>query len=123
MTEKELQSAIVDVLDAYGWRFAHFRPAQAQSGNWMTAMQGHIGYPDITAVKGVKILFIELKSEKGKVRPEQDDWLTDLADAYLGVHLVRPSNLDYFIDHLAGKNDGLETHWRNVRTPAQTTTV
>jgi len=33
------------------------------------------GYPDITIVKVPRLIFAELKSEKGKISPEQAEWL------------------------------------------------
>lgn len=89
MTEKELQAAVIEAAHLFGWRVAHFRPALTQSGKWATAMQGDPGYPDLTMARDGEILFVELKSETGRIRPEQKIWIDALTP-----HVVvwRPSD-------------------------------
>lgn len=52
------------------------------------------GFPDITAVRGKRIVYIELKSHKGKVTPDQIAWLDRLAAAHLEVYIARPCDRD-----------------------------
>lgn len=58
----------------YGWRAVHFRPALQRSGNWSTPFSGDGGFPDLVLAKEGKLLFIECKSGKDKLRPDQEAW-------------------------------------------------
>lgn len=80
MTEAQLQKAVMDAAKFYGWLGAHFRPSQTKSGSWATAMQGDIGFPDIVLVRAPRVLFVELKSEKGKLSDAQEVWRSALED-------------------------------------------
>jgi hypothetical protein len=103
MKESELQSVVIDLLNAFNWRFTHFRPAMRQSGRWSTPISGHAGYPDITATKNGAILFIELKSEKGRIRPDQHEWLNDLSiNPHIEAYVLRPGDIDALTRRLSG---------------------
>lgn len=80
MSERELQEAVIDMAHVFGWKVAHFRPAQNSRGDWRTpvAADGK-GFPDLVMVSAHAIFFIELKSEKGRLTPEQRDWLDRLS--------------------------------------------
>jgi len=93
MSEEELLNNIIALAKAFGWLIAHFRPGQTKDGQWRTPVQGDRGFPDLVLARsipevGYKQLFIiELKSEKGRLSPEQKAWKDAL------VYLVwRPSD-------------------------------
>jgi hypothetical protein len=46
ISEKEFQNKVVALAIMYGWRVTHFRASQV-GGKWMTAIQGHSGFPDL----------------------------------------------------------------------------
>ena len=89
--EKDFQKAVTHALNALGWRWYHSRPAQTSKG-WRTALSGDAGYPDITAVRRDRIVFIELKAEKGRLSEEQGVWLADLGAAGAEAFCWRPSD-------------------------------
>jgi hypothetical protein len=91
VSEKDFQKAVTDALNALGWRWYHSRPAQTSKG-WRTALSGDAGYPDITAVRRDRIIFIEIKAEKGRLSEEQGVWLADLGAAGAEAHCWRPSD-------------------------------
>jgi hypothetical protein len=93
VTEREFQQAVCEALTLFGWRWTHWRPARTQHG-WRTPLSGSPGYPDITAVRGDRVLFVELKAEKGKLSDEQGQWLAALGLAGQDVHCWRPSDWD-----------------------------
>lgn len=68
LMERELLEAVIDLLKLFHWRYYH---------TYDSRRSVH-GYPDITAVRGKRLLFIELKSEKGKLTQGQRLWLADL---------------------------------------------
>lgn len=79
MTEAELQGGVIDLAQAFRWRVAHFRPAQTERG-WRTAVAADgEGYPDLTLVREERLIFAELKGERGRLRPAQTEWLNALA--------------------------------------------
>lgn len=53
------------------------------------------GFPDLVLVRPPRVIFAELKSEKGSLALEQEDWFTQLC-ACDGVetYLWRPRDLD-----------------------------
>jgi hypothetical protein len=92
MTETDLLRGVLDIAKVYGWRTLHVRPARTAHG-WRTAVSGDgIGWPDVVAVRGSRIVAAELKAERGRLTPDQDRWLYDLAAAGVDVHVWRPSD-------------------------------
>jgi len=90
MTESELLANILDAASKLGWLAFHPRPARVTRRGvetWETAYSGNKGYPDITLARNGDVVMAELKSETGKVTPEQQAWL----DA-TGGYLWRPGN-------------------------------
>lgn len=67
----------------------------------MTAVQGDgAGFPDLVMVRD-KVIFAELKSEKGKVSDTQYDWIKSLAKAkQKDVYVWRPSDWDSIVEVL-----------------------
>lgn len=102
MTELELQAAVTDLLDLFGWMWQHQRPARTQHG-WTTAVEGWVGFPDLIAVRGTRMLAIELKSAKGRVSAAQQAWLTALAETGVETFVWRPRDLDD-IPRIVGKD-------------------
>ena len=55
-------------------------------------MQGDgAGFPDLVLVRKGRLLFVELKSEIGKVSPQQRKWLDDL-DKAAETYVWRPED-------------------------------
>lgn len=81
VTEAQWQRTVIEAARAFGWRCAHFRPAQTEQG-WRTPVEADgAGWPDLVMVRGPRLIFAELKSDKGTASPEQVAWL----DALRGV--------------------------------------
>jgi hypothetical protein len=59
---------------------------------WRTPLSGSPGFPDVVAVKGERVLFLELKSQNGKLRDEQRHWLSALGAAGAEVHCWKPDD-------------------------------
>ena len=75
MSERELQSAVIEMAKLLGWRVMHTRPARMLDGRWRTPLQGHEGFPDLVLLGRRGCSSCELKSEKGKLTQEQALWL------------------------------------------------
>jgi VRR-NUC domain len=93
MSEAEFQRTVCEALRVLGWRYCHFRPGRSSKG-WRTPLTRDAGYPDITAVRADRVLFVELKAEKGRLSDEQGRWLAALGLAGQEVHCWRPSDWD-----------------------------
>ena len=100
MTEEEFSKQIEGLLDLYGWHWTHFRPARRLDGSWRTAVSGHKGFMDYVAVREGRLLFLEIKSEKGIVSDEQSVWLTALAATRAEVYVWKPSQWDEIVSVL-----------------------
>lgn len=100
MSEAEWQQQVIDLAHIHGWRVYHARPAQNGRGDWRTpvAADGK-GWPDLTLVRD-KVLFVELKSESGRLTTEQRHWLDALQAAGAHVAVWRPRDFDTVLDTL-----------------------
>jgi hypothetical protein len=102
VSEAQWTVAVGDMLDAFGWSWIHHRPARRANGKWSTPVQGNSGrgWPDLFCVRDGRALALELKTEKGRVSPEQTAWLEKLRTAGIEAHIVRlPADWD-FLDGL-----------------------
>lgn len=78
-TEEQLQSWVIDEAHRHGWLVAHFRKARTAHG-WVTPVQADgKGWPDLVIVRPPRIIFAELKAQRGRKSPEQKRWLSALA--------------------------------------------
>jgi len=99
-TEAEFQDVVLELAGVCGWMVHHVRPARMKDGSWRTPVQGDVGFPDLVLVRDGRIVFAELKSERGRLSAAQKDWLGELrkAAAWCGVSVVvelwRPSDWD-----------------------------
>jgi hypothetical protein len=97
MSEEQLQRAIIKAAKLHGWRVAHFRAARTEKG-WRTPVEGDPGFPDLVLARRGDVFFIECKSEKGRVSPEQKAWWSSLIPR---CRVIRPSDLDEVLKWLA----------------------
>ena len=103
MREADLQRTVIDMAQTFGWRVAHFRPARTEQG-WRTPVAADgAGFPDLVLVRE-RVLFVELKSERGRTTPEQSGWLSDLQSAGAFAQVWRPSDLDAIERLLRGRS-------------------
>ncbi len=85
MTERDMQETLRMWALQNGWLAFHVFDSQ----------RSHPGFPDLCCVKDGRLLFLELKSQKGRISPWQRQWLTCLADVPAAtVVVVRPTPRD-----------------------------
>jgi hypothetical protein len=95
ITERQWQATVEKLMTAHGWHWYHAtdnRPVTAKSGR-KYVQNIRAGWPDLFAVKGPRLLAVELKREEGKTSREQDAWLRVLAAAGVEVHVWKPRDL------------------------------
>ena len=90
ISEKALLATVLELGEAYGWMVYHVMDT------FPAARVTARGFPDLTMIRpeGGTLLFIELKSEKGRLSPEQKRYRDALSNCE-GCHyyLWRPSDL------------------------------
>jgi hypothetical protein len=89
--EASFLSAVLDLAALRGWLCVHFRPLRTRRGGWRTAVQGDgAGFPDVVAVRGSRLVVVELKSARGRLTAAQRQWLAALRLTPAEVYLWRP---------------------------------
>lgn len=88
ITEKQLESQVKDLAKMFNWMYYH---------TWRS-IHSPAGFPDCVMIRDDRIVVAELKSERGKVTPQQEGWLkafkaTGMAECYLW----RPSDFDEIV--------------------------
>lgn len=102
-TEAEFQAAFVELARALGWRCNHTRRAIGKGRTWTTATS-IVGWPDLTCGHAGqrRLIFVELKSAKGKVSEDQSKVLRWLQDCGQEVFVLRPDDWDRAVEILRG---------------------
>lgn len=89
--ERDLTGYVRDAAHALNWRRYH---------TWLSK-HSPAGFPDEVLVRGDRLLFAELKSEGGKLTPEQAAWLEALrAVQHVEVFEWRPADMDAIVEAL-----------------------
>lgn len=93
-TERELREQVRDLCKVFGWRF-YF--------TW-TSIHSPRGMPDLILCRPPRLIFAELKSDKGKITSHQQEWLDLLGECGGNVecYIVRPSDIEKFVGILRG---------------------
>jgi hypothetical protein len=95
MRERDFQAMVVEAAGYLGWRAYHTFDSRRSAP----------GFPDLVLVKPPRMLALEIKTERGKVRPEQIAWLADLGQVPgVTALLVRPSDWDRLEQLLMGES-------------------
>lgn len=68
-SEAYFQAFVIALARRLGWASYHTFDSRHSQG----------GFPDLVLVRCQRLLFVELKSEKGKISPEQQTWIDMLA--------------------------------------------
>ena len=90
VSEAQFQRQVIQFAQLCGWRVAHFRPAMDSKGRWKTAVAGDgAGFPDLVLVRE-RVLFVELKTDTGRLTPDQEAWRQAAQAAGATHHVWRP---------------------------------
>lgn len=81
MTEAQLQQRITDLCDWLKLTWHHETDSRRSKA----------GFPDLVIV-GNRVLFVELKSQSGRLSRQQAEWINVLRGAGVEVHVWRPSD-------------------------------
>lgn len=85
VTERDLAGYVRDLARTLGWRRYH---------TWL-AKHSPAGFPDEVLCRPPRLIFAELKSDRGTLKPEQEAWLGELRQVPgVEVYLWRPADMD-----------------------------
>jgi hypothetical protein len=81
MTEDQLQMSVVQLAGLCGWEWFHDEDSR----------RNRAGLPDLILVRGHRLLWRELKTTTGRVRPDQKRWIALLQAAGEDAGVWRPA--------------------------------
>ena len=91
MSEAEWQAQIVNYARLNSWLVHHNSDSRRSDP----------GLPDLILVRGDHVIFLEVKSMKGKMREQQEAWMGRLkAASQVRAAVVRPSDWDTLEEQL-----------------------
>ena len=79
--ERHFQQAVMDCARLLGWRVYHT----------FDSRRSNPGFPDLVLVRD-RVVFAELKTERGQLSRDQAEWLDALGAAGAEAHLWRPAD-------------------------------
>jgi len=88
MSEKELQANVIDAARRLGWVYYHTYDSRRSPE----------GFPDLILVREGRMICAELKSQRGRLRPQQEVWIDLLREVAwrhhspIDVHVWRPAD-------------------------------
>lgn len=80
LPEAGWQQTVVDTAQAYGWWVHHHFDSRRSTAGW----------PDLVLLRPPEAIFVELKTDAGRIRPEQREVLAALEACGLETHIWRP---------------------------------
>jgi hypothetical protein len=103
-SEDEFQQAVIELAHAHGWFCAHFRKVRVQRRNGSIyyatpAAADGVGWVDLVLVRD-RIVYAELKSERGRLASEQVDWQARLRAAGAEWYCWRPRDWGAIVEVL-----------------------
>lgn len=91
--EKDWQRDVIRLARTLGWKVAHFRAVKTPTGYRTPVQADGAGFPDLCLVRD-RVIFAELKNERGQITEEQKAWLAALERAGAEAYVWRPADLD-----------------------------
>ncbi len=90
------QQTVNAALVAHGWRWFHHqdsrRVARVSGLPPVLEALGPVGFPDLIALRGERLLAIELKAAQGRMAPAQSAWLAAFLLVGAEVYIWRPAD-------------------------------
>lgn len=86
ISEKQFQAQVLDLARLSGWLVYHTHDSRRSAP----------GFPDLVLLRPPRLVFAELKTEKGRIRPEQRAWVEALSGCTQAPesYLWRPRDLE-----------------------------
>ena len=84
LTEKAWQGQVLTLARMFGWRAYHTYDSRRCVA----------GFPDLVLVRRPRVLFVELKTDRGRLSQSQREWLDALRDCHVEVYVWRPADVE-----------------------------
>ena len=85
LSEHQFLAQVRQIATWTGWMIYHTH----------NSLHSPAGFPDLVLCRAPRLIFVELKSDRGKVRTEQTFWLDELGGiSSVETYVWRPSDLD-----------------------------
>lgn len=99
ISEAEFQQLVIDLAHFCGYKVAHFRGVRVQRKDGTVYYQtpvevDGVGWPDLILARPGRLIFAEIKSEKGQLSLEQEAWLKLLDTAGGESYIWKPSEYE-----------------------------
>ncbi len=93
ISEAEFTRQVLQLCALHGWRTIHLRPARSLKG-WLTAVAGDgVGFPDLLALRGSRLIVAELKRDRTqKPTWAQEAWLAAFRLAGVPAYVWTPED-------------------------------
>ncbi len=101
-TEAGFQRAVIQAAKLLGWKVTHYAPVRVVrrgGAAHFTPVVGDPGGPDLLLARGGAVVLAELKTDAGRVRPDQKAWAAAIGASY---RLWRPSQWPEILAELRG---------------------
>jgi hypothetical protein len=92
MNEKTFMAQVMQLARVLGWRCYHTHDSRRSAA----------GFPDLVLVRE-RVIYAELKSDKGTLKHEQEEWLDALRTAGQEAWLWRPADWEDVVQVLTRK--------------------
>lgn len=101
ITEAHFQQQVIALAQLCGWRVFHARPARTKDGQWRTPVAGDgKGFFDLVLMRE-RVIFAELKTNKGTLTRDQHDWREAATRAGATAEVWRPRDWNQIEDTLS----------------------
>lgn len=90
-SERSLELTVIDMLTHHGWEWWHDTATNSPD----IKRRNRAGWPDLAVYKpGRGFALLELKTAKGRIKPEQARTIAALAESGVVAKIIRPADLD-----------------------------
>lgn len=96
ITEKAFEHQVIQYARLMGWRIWKDRATNrrrrcASCGAWSAGARNPAGLPDLILIRRPRLVWVELKAERGRLSDDQRAWIEDLRASGQECYLWRPS--------------------------------
>ncbi len=91
LSERDWQRIVSHWAREFGWLEYHT----------LNSWGSRPGVPDLVLVRPPRLMFVELKSDKGKLKPQQEEWLENIRACGVEAWVWRPSDERVVLGQLA----------------------
>ena len=83
-TERQFMADVIRLAEVLGWRTYHTHDSRRSAP----------GFPDLVLVRRPRVIFAELKAQRGRLTPHQLDWFAELRACHQEIYVWRPEDAE-----------------------------